>query len=110
AEYDGKRCLFGADAFAPVMAASIKRLLQLQGQTKLKLDAFKLSHHGSKGNTSKELLDLVDCNRYLFSSNGKRFRHPDRETVARVIRFGGPNPSLYFNYRTTINEVWENTD
>jgi hypothetical protein len=110
AEYDGKRCLFGADAFAPVMAASIKSLLQRAGQKKLKLDAFKLSHHGSKKNTSGALLELLDCNRYLFSSNGQRFQHPDRETVARVIRFGGPSPSLYFNYHTTINEVWENTD
>ena len=110
AEYKGKRCLLGADAFAPVMAASLKRLLKLEGREKIKLEAFKLSHHGSRGNTSKTLLDLVDCNRYFFSSNGKRFRHPHRESVARVIKFGGPSPTLYFNYHTKINEVWENEE
>ena len=110
AEYKGKRILLGADAFAPVMAGSLKRLLKLQGREKIKVEAFKLSHHGSRANTSKTLLDLVECNRYFFSSNGKRFRHPDRETVARVIKFGGRSPSLYFNYHTRINDVWDNEE
>ncbi len=110
AEYDGKRCLLGADAFAPVMAGSLKTLLKLEGCEKIKLEAFKLSHHGSRANTSKALLDLIDCSRYFFSSNGKQFGHPHRESVARVIEFGGTSPSLYFNYRTTVNEVWDNKE
>ena len=110
AEYQGKRCLLGADAFPSVMAGSLKRLLKVEQQEKIKLEAFKLSHHGSRANTSQPLLDLIDCKRYFFSSNGKRFRHPHRESVARVIKFGGPSPSLYFNYRSKINEVWDNEE
>jgi hypothetical protein len=110
AEYEGRRCLLAADAFAPLLAASIKRLLKFESRAKLKLDAFKLSHHGSRANTSKALLDLIECPRYLFSSNGKQFGHPHRESVARVIKFGGASPSLYFNYRTVINGVWDDEE
>ena len=56
------------------------------------------------------MLDLIECSRYLFSSNGKQFRHPHRESVARVIKFGGTSPILYFNYRTKFNEIWDNEE
>jgi beta-lactamase superfamily II metal-dependent hydrolase len=106
AEYGNAAALLGADAYAPVLAASIKRLLQNSGQARLKLDAFKVAHHGSRNNLSNDLLDLVACPRYLLSTNGDHFYHPDRQAVARIIEHGGERPSLYFNYRTRYNEVW----
>jgi hypothetical protein len=63
-------------------------------------------HHGSQNNLSNDLLDLVACPRYLLSTNGDHFYHPDRQAVARIIKHGGERPSLYFNYRTHYNEVW----
>ncbi|HKR02634.1 MAG TPA: MBL fold metallo-hydrolase [Pyrinomonadaceae bacterium] len=111
AEYEGKRCLLTGDAYAPVLAASIKRLNDQEGREKLQLSAFKVSHHGSRGNINDKLLNLLDCNRYLFSTNGMmQFRHPHRESVARVIKFGGYQPELNFNYRSDINKVWDDRD
>ena len=52
----------------------------------------------------------IDCSNYLISSNGKVFKHPDRQAIARAIYFGGGSPRLYFNYRTSINEVWGRPD
>ena len=56
------------------------------------------------------LLQLIDCDQYLISTNGNHFAHPDREAVARVIKYGGANPQLYFNFRTEFNEVWARED
>jgi len=106
AEYGNAAVLLGADAYAPVLATSIKQLLQARGGERLKLDAFKVPHHGSQNNLSNDLLDLVACPRYLLSTNGDHFYHPDRQAVARIIKHGGERPSLYFNYRTHYNEVW----
>jgi beta-lactamase superfamily II metal-dependent hydrolase len=108
AEYGGKRALLGGDAFAPVLQQSIQRLLDAGGLDRLALNAFKVPHHGSKGNLSTDVLDLIKCKRYLFSTNGKLFNHPDAEGVARVIIHGGKEPGLFFNYRTEDNEVWDN--
>ena len=104
AEYDGASALLTADAHAPVLVESIRRLLGHDADTpdKLKLDVFKVAHHGSQHNLSSELLELLDCQRYLLSSNGDHFCHPDRQAIARIIKYGGKSPALYFNYRTPV--------
>jgi hypothetical protein len=109
AEYEGKRCLFAADAHAPVLRQSINRLLAESGAPRLRLDAFKIPHHGSKNNLSTDLLDVIDCPRYLISTNGNIFYHPDGEAIARIIAHGG-DPLLCFNYRSEENAVWDDAD
>jgi hypothetical protein len=106
AEFQGMSVLLGADAHPPVLIDSIRKLLRRRGDARLKLDAFKVPHHGSQNNVSRELLELIDCRRYLFSTNGDRFYHPHREAVARIVKFGGPGPVLHFNYRSEENAVW----
>jgi hypothetical protein len=104
AEFGGKKVVLGADAHCDVLGAS---LAKLANGAKLKLDAFKIAHHGSAHNVSKAVLDAVDCDTYLFSTNGSYFNHPDPSAVSRVIRFGGPNPKLHFNYRSDETGVWD---
>jgi len=104
AEYRGKRVLLGADAHLDRMTASLEGLVGDDGR--LALDAFKLPHHGSSGNVSQELLELVDCPRYLISTNGSYFQHPTAEAIARVLKFGGAAKTLYFNYATDFTDVW----
>lgn len=105
-ELDKKKLVLGADAHAPVLIASIQRLLGGK-KGKLRVDAVKLPHHGSRNNVSTDLIGLLDSGRYLFSTNGSIYKHPDREAVARVIQYGGERPSLFFNFRSTLNEVWD---
>lgn len=108
AEYDNRAVLFAADAHSPVVEASIKRLLAARNQSKLALDAFKLSHHGSKSNNSPALFSLLDCPSYLVSTNGDKFDHPDPETIARILDARrGSETRLWFNYRSSQNSVWD---
>jgi beta-lactamase superfamily II metal-dependent hydrolase len=117
AEYiDGKvekRCLLTGDAHVGVLMNSLQTLMKDQRRVKdgrLLVDALKLSHHGSKKNVSKGLLDLLDCSKFLFSTNGQQFKHPDPEAVARVVKYGrgdgGGNPKLFFNYNSAFNKIW----
>jgi len=57
---------------------------------------------------SSELLTSLPCKRFLLSSNGKNYHHPDKEAVARVIK-AGEGTALYFNYRTEYNEEWDDS-
>lgn len=104
AEYAGIRVLLGADAHIDRMVSSLKALTT-EGD-RLQLDAFKLAHHGSSGNISQELLDLIECPRYLISTNGSYFKHPTAEAIARVLKFGGGEKTLYFNYESDFTAVW----
>ncbi len=108
AEHAGKSCLFLADAHPDMVCASLRRLLAARGIERLAVDAVKLAHHGSKGNTTDELMALITSPRYLFSSNGAQFGHPDREAVQRVIaRSAHPRPTLFFNYLSERNREWQ---
>jgi beta-lactamase superfamily II metal-dependent hydrolase len=108
AEYDGKGVLLGADAHSEVLEAGVQRLLAARGKRKLKLDAFKVCHHGSKYNNSPTLVDMLDCPRWLISTNGDKFQHPDRETIARILLSRkNDETDLYFNYRSEYNGIWD---
>lgn len=105
-EFAGKRCLFAGDAFASDLEEGVRRLAEKEGQGRLAVDALKLSHHGGHKNTSPDLLALLDCPTFLFSTDGSYYDHPRPQTVARVIR-SAQNPLLAFNYRSEENEVWD---
>lgn len=106
AEYAGKSALFLADAHMSVVCASLRRLLS-PGQQALRIDAVKMAHHGSRNNVTPELLDLVDAEHFLFSSNGDKFKHPDVQAVQAVIAGARRKPTLWFNYRTPFTDRWE---
>ena len=107
AEFDGRRALLTGDAHAEVMAESIRRLMKERSNgPRLKVDAMKLSHHGSTNALTKELLGVIECSNYLVPTDGSKFYHPDREAMARVIFFGGKSPRFLFNYRSEMNGVW----
>jgi len=107
AEYQGCRVLLGADAYAQDLLKALKRLVG--DDQKVKLHAFKLPHHGSRGNVHGELLDKLDCSLFLISSNGSRHGHPDPEAIARIIHHGqaAGEPVLYFNYESRFNNMWK---
>jgi Metallo-beta-lactamase superfamily len=108
AEYGGNRALLAADAHASVIVDALSRLPG-RGSQRLPMDAVKLSHHGSRGNTSADLVRALDCADWLVSSNGKQFRHPDKEAIARVIHESERPLRLHFNYRTEFNDAWAST-
>jgi hypothetical protein len=101
AEYGGKRVLLGADAHPTQLIAALEALGGPQP-----LDAFKLPHHGSRANLSRALLEKVKCTTYLVSTSGSYFQHPDREAIARVVKYGGARPQLVFNYESEQNGIW----
>lgn len=108
AEWEGRRVLLAGDAFPEVLATAIRANVDA-GNERLRVDLFKVSHHGSHGNTTRELMELLDCRRFAISTNGKRHGHPDPEAIARLLAFAPAGPKeLHFNYTTERTEPWGN--
>jgi hypothetical protein len=115
AEYDDKAVLFTGDAHPSTLIASLQQLLRERHLDTLPLDAFKIPHHGSKNNLNIELLKLLDCRRYLISTNGSYYHHPDREAIARILKYGAlaysqPNfdkAEVCFNYHKPRVAIWD---
>jgi beta-lactamase superfamily II metal-dependent hydrolase len=106
AEHGEKSVLFAADAHADVLLASLARMDPNMRPTLL--DAFKVSHHGSRNNTSRELVEALPSKRYLISTNGNLFRHPHQEAIARLVVHGPKRTRLVFNCKSDFNEQWAN--
>ncbi len=105
-EYGGRRIILSGDAYSDDLVAGIKAA---NGNEPLKIDAFKLPHHGSKKNTFKPLVESVECGRWLFSTDGTQFRHPDAEALARVITYSRVRtPIVSFNVPSKYNRWWDN--
>jgi glyoxylase-like metal-dependent hydrolase (beta-lactamase superfamily II) len=102
-QYGDYSALLAGDAHPGTLVESIEKL----GDRKLELDLCKLPHHGSRGSVSSQLIQHLDCENYVFSSNGDQFRHPHPEAVARVIEYGGDKPKLWFNYRSDETLLWD---
>ena len=105
AEYSGKNALLLGDALPPVVLKSLNKLMP---DGKLKVDLVKLSHHGSGGNTGPDLIEKIACKHYVVSTNGSIYRHPYPETMAWIIKRGGQEPVIHFNYKNEHNSIWAN--
>jgi hypothetical protein len=99
---DGDRVLLAADASAEVLVASLRRVA---AGGRYRVDLCKVPHHGSRHNTSPELLSLLDCRHWLLSTSGRRHGHPHREAMARIL-CRPDEATAWFNYRGQTTEEY----
>src|SRR5690606_13069728 len=93
--YRDRNVVRAGAAFADDLIAG---LAATQSVNRLQLDAFKLPHHCSQSNIVKNLVDAVDCDCWLVSTDGTQFRHPDPIALARIILHSSRRPAqLAFN-------------
>lgn len=105
-EFDDKRVLLGADAHADVLAANLARYGTMVGEPQPRIDVFKLPHHGSGANLSSRVVSAINCRRYLISTNGDNYDHPDDTAIARVV-LGSPGAvTFYCNYDSPRTGPW----
>lgn len=115
-ESNDRRILFLADSFPSVTIGALKKM-GYSPSNRLHVDYIKLSHHGSKKNFDPELLEIIDCTRFIILANGITHSLPNKWTLAQII--GSPfrtkkRIEFYFNDDTeplkSIFVVDENRD
>lgn len=90
----GKKAIFLADSHAE----TVLEWLDKNKIESIDVDFMKLSHHGSKKNTKKELIKRFPCSCYAISTNGKIHKHPDLETLALVAKYSpNDNAKIFIN-------------
>lgn len=106
--YHDKNYLFAADSCSSIL----KEGLISQGfvqEGKVHLTQVHVPHHGSCRNTSKELLDIIDCDRYVITGDGRnRYHLPNKETIARLLKTNTKRFTLFFpNHTPTIDCIFK---
>jgi hypothetical protein len=94
-----RRVLLTGDAHPDLLTESLRTLQG--GDGTVSIDICKLPHHGSCYNVSEAFVSALSCNRWIVSTNGRRFHHPNAEALARII-VAHPGSRIYANYEDNI--------
>lgn len=96
--------LFLADSHPTDVIASLKKLGYCKSN-KIKIEYVKLSHHASKKNINNDLLEVLDCNKFIVSTNGLHANLPNKETFARILNYNEKS-EIYFNYPDLYKNIF----
>jgi beta-lactamase superfamily II metal-dependent hydrolase len=107
ATYKNKTCLFSGDLFTDYLLKAVDAILLKNKTKKLHIDAWKIAHHGSKKSTLDTLMTKIVTKNILVSSDGKRYHHPDKATIAKLLKNNGAGICFHFNYKTEYNKMWD---
>jgi len=55
-------------------------------------------------------MNKIETKHYLISSDGKRYHHPDPETIAKLVKGKHPKYHFYFSAHSEYADYWENED
>lgn len=102
-EVDGKRALFLGDAHDALIIESLKNL-DYSESNQLEVDFVKISHHGSKFNTSEDFLRLIKTKKFIISTDGQKNGLPNKKTIARLLKIHSES-KIYFNYESILSKI-----
>lgn len=101
-EWCSKRYLLLSDSHPSVIVDSLTEYISTDKET-LDFDLVKVSHHGSRNNTSDELLSIINCEEFIITTNAKKHCHPHKDCLARIIKKSTPNKTkIHFNHDNDI--------
>jgi len=98
-KFHDKTLLFLGDS-SPVDYDEVLSYISKQNEDKkIPFELVKVSHHGSKFDTSSNLFNYITSKRYLILTNGNGYDHPDLESIAKIILKQDDKKEILFNYR-----------
>jgi len=109
AEFGEHSLLLSGDAHAKDLAEAVAKLRAERNMRRnpLPVTTFKLPHHGSIQNMSKDLLAQIQCGRYVISTDGSgRPKHPDHQTLLSILKYSAARPCFAFNYDSNTTRDW----
>lgn len=107
ATYDKVSCLFAADTPSAELLRTIKPLCKKKKTKTLKVNAWKLAHHGSRKSTLPGIMKMIEAKDILVSTNGDRYKHPDKACLVALLDNSKKGLRFHFNYKSSYNEEWD---
>lgn len=97
---DGKQVLLPGDATPDKLLTALQDYVD--GGNSNCFSLFKLPHHGSYRNLTKDILGTSECDEYMICSNGDKHFLPNKKTLLKVSKWGrksnGDKFLFHFNY------------
>lgn len=101
-EHEGRTALLTGDARGDRILAGLEQSGLVAPGGGLRVDVFKLPHHGSSNNMEADLFERIVADHYVISADGQRHHHPNEETLEALV--GSREPDDEFTIHLT-NEI-----
>ena len=98
-EYAGRRLLLTGDAHPDLLAANLARYGASVGEERPRLDLVKLPHHGSGANVTAALAASWSASRFVISTDGTGYAHPDDSALARLMLSAAGTAEFFVNHQ-----------
>ena len=107
---DGLSILMLGDGYPHNVEAYLRNVKGYSEENPLVVDYVKVAHHGSRYNTSNELLDIIRCNHFIIPTNGDVHSHPDRTAIAHILCHPGRdrNEKVHLYFNCGLDEIVKN--
>ena len=105
--WDGVKLLLLGDANHQDYMEGLK-LFHPDKEENIECNIVKLSHHGSRNNFHPDFLKRVHTPYYIVSTNGGKFKHPDKDVLAQIIF--NTDSVILFNYKKRMQELIREQD
>lgn len=106
--YNNLHYLFLADSHPKSVSKALRELGYTHEQP-LEAALLQISHHGSKANNNRDLLNLVKTDHYVISTDSSSSGHPHKTLLGRIIDIN-PSAIFYFNYEKVRDKVFTPND
>lgn len=108
AEHNSKKILWLADSHPGVIVSSLRQM-GYSATNPMVCDWVKVTHHGSSGNNSSALFEMIGCSNYLFSVNAENIHYlPSKECLVRILSISTRLDSKYHFHFTYDNALLRN--
>jgi beta-lactamase superfamily II metal-dependent hydrolase len=108
-ECDGKSVLLTGDVTPERFEVIMNKLMDENEGNPVKFDLVKLPHHGSYRSINKNILQKMECNNFLISTNSKKHFLPNKRLLLKVIKYSkriDDQPiNFMFNYEEALNNL-----
>lgn len=95
AKFGGKRMLLTGDARGDLIVEGLKAKKLLKNDA-IHVDLFKVMHHGSRNNATKDFFKQVTADVYVISGDNKKFPNPHKEAMQWIADARGTDDYVVY--------------
>ncbi len=106
-ECENQKILLTGDVTPGRLEVVLAKLKVQNGNSPVKFDYIKLPHHGSYRSITQAIVQNVSCDRYIISTNSKKYFLPNKRTIAKILKYANHRSKItfLFNYHEALNSM-----
>lgn len=108
-QLENRAVLLTGDVTPDRLELIVNKLSDENDGNPIKFDIVKLPHHGSYRSITKQIIEKINCNTFIISTNSKKDFLPNKRALLKILKFADRTNrqpiNFIFNYEETLNNL-----